>query len=124
MSEAENIDIITRFCADWADADIPKILDYFTDDAIYHNMPIQPVQGKDAIKGMIEQFMAAFDKADWEVKHIAASGDVVLTERVDRFMGADKNMSLQVMGVFEMTNGKISAWRDYFDLAEWMRQTS
>ncbi len=124
MSEAENIDIINRFCADWAGADIPKILDYFTDDAVYHNMPIQPVQGKDAIRGMIEQFMAPFEKADWQVKHIAAAGDVVLTERVDRFMGPDKNMSLQVMGVFDLTNGKISAWRDYFDLAEWMRQAS
>ena len=53
MSESDNIDLITRFCASWTDPDIAEILDYFTDDAVYHNMPIQPVQGKDAIKGMI-----------------------------------------------------------------------
>ena len=124
MSEAENIETIRRFCAEWTKPDIPKIVDYFTDDAIYHNMPIQAVQGKDAIKGLIEQFTAAFESGDWEVKNIAAAGDVVLTERVDRFIGPEKNMSLQVMGVFELSGGKIAAWRDYFDMAEWTRQAS
>ncbi len=61
MSESDNIDLITRFCAAWTNPDIEDILGYFTDDAVYHNMPIQAVQGKDAIKGMIEQFMAAFE---------------------------------------------------------------
>jgi len=124
MSEAENIKTIRRFCAEWTKPNIPKILDYFTDDAIYHNMPIQAVQGKDAIKGLIEQFTASFEKGDWEVKNIAAAGDVVLTERIDRFIGSEKNMSLQVMGVFELSGGKIAAWRDYFDMAEWTRQAS
>ena len=77
--------------------------------------------GEDAIKGMIEQFMAAFDGAEWEIKNISAAGDVVLTERVDQFTGT-KSMSLQVMGVFEIKDGKIAAWRDYFDLAEWTKQ--
>ena len=124
MSEAENIETIRRFCAEWTKPDIAKIVDYFTDDAIYHNMPIQAVQGKDAIKGLIEQFTAAFETGDWEVKNIAAAGDVVLTERIDRFIGQEKSMSLQVMGVFELSGGKISAWRDYFDMAEWTRQAS
>ena len=121
MSEQDNIDLITRFCAAWTDPDIAKILEFFTDDAVYHNMPIQPVQGKDAIKGMIEQFMAAFDGAEWEILNISAAGDVVLTERVDGFTGT-KPISLQVMGVFEIKDGKIAAWRDYFDLAEWTKQ--
>lgn len=123
MSEAANIDLIERFCSTWNELDIPAILDFFTDDAVYHNMPIQPVQGKDAIKGMIEQVSTPFTSGDWEIKNIAAAGDVVLTERVDKFIGA-KSISLQVMGVFEIRDGKISAWRDYFDLAEWTNQMS
>ena len=70
---------------------------------------------------MIEQFSTPFEGGDWEIKNIAASGDVVLTERVDKFIGA-KSISLQVMGVFEIKDGKIAAWRDYFDLAEWTKQ--
>ncbi|MGB2694413.1 MAG: SgcJ/EcaC family oxidoreductase [Dehalococcoidia bacterium] len=121
MSEAENIDLVQRFCAAWSTVDIAKILDFFTDDAVYHNMPLQPIQGKDAIKGVIEQFMTPFERCDWEVKQIAAQGDVVLTERVDRFIGA-KSVDLPVMGTFEIKGGKIAAWRDYFDLGAWTKQ--
>ena len=123
MSEADNIDLVRRFCAEWSNPNVAAIAEYFTDDAVYHNMPIQPVQGKDAIKGVIEQFMAPFERCDWEVLHIAANGDTVLTERVDRFFGA-KTIELPVMGTFEIKDGKIAAWRDYFDLSVWTRQVS
>jgi limonene-1,2-epoxide hydrolase len=122
----ENIDLVRRFCAAWSAErlDIDGLLDFFTEDAVYHNMPIQAIQGKDAIKGMIEQFMASFQRCDWEVKHVAASDGVVLTERLDAFIGADKRVELPVMGAFEIRDGKIAAWRDYFDLGVWMKQMS
>jgi limonene-1,2-epoxide hydrolase len=123
MAEAENIELVERFCAAWSKADVNELMDFFTDDAVYHNMPLQPVQGKDAIRGIFEMFIAPFmDGAEWEVRNIAAAGDVVLTERVDRFFGAGKKAELQVMGAFEIRDGKIAAWRDYFDMAEWTRQ--
>ena len=124
MAEAENIDLVRRFCAAWGTAEIPKLLDFFAEDAVYHNMPMQPIHGKDAIKGVIEQFMTPFERADWEITQIAAAGDVVLTERVDRFIDADKTVELPVAGIFEIRDGKIAAWRDYFDLATWTRQMS
>ncbi|OGO50597.1 MAG: hypothetical protein A2148_04985 [Chloroflexi bacterium RBG_16_68_14] len=124
MAESDNIDLIRRFCAAWSKADIPALVDFFTDDALYHNMPVQPVQGKDAIKGLIEQFMAPFERAEFEVRQIAAAGDVVLTERVDRFLGGSRTVELPVMGAFEVRGGKIAAWRDYFDLPSWTRQMS
>ena len=86
-------------------------------------LEIFPLEGKDAIKGVIEQFMQPFERCEWEMTHIAAAGDVVLTERVDRFIGA-KNVELPVMGTFEIKDGKIAVWRDYFDLAAWTRQMS
>ena len=124
MAESENINLIQRFCDAWASADIPKIVDFFADDAVYHNMPIQPVQGKDAIKGLIEQFMAPFERAEFEITHIAESGNVVFTERVDRFQTGGKKVELPVAGVFEIEGDKIVAWRDYFDMPTWTRQTT
>jgi limonene-1,2-epoxide hydrolase len=122
MTEADNIDLVRRFCAAWATLDIPKIMGFFTDDAVYHNMPIQPIQGKDAIKSVIEQVVAPFERTDWEITHIVASGDVILTERVDRFISPERTVELPVMGIFEVREGKIAAWRDYFDLATWTGQ--
>jgi limonene-1,2-epoxide hydrolase len=50
---------------------------------------------------------------------IAAQGNKVLTERVDHLLKADGSeaMAARVMGIFEVENGKITAWRDYFDTA-------
>src|SRR4051794_36415179 len=52
---------------------------------------------------------------DFRVINIAANGPVVMTERVDVFRLPGKSFELQVMGTFEVSDGKIHAWRDYFD---------
>jgi len=118
-----NVEIVRKFCYAWSTADVATIVSFFTDDAVYHNMPINPVQGKDAIKGVIEQFMTPFERAEFEITYIAADGDKVLTERIDRFIG-EKSVELPVMGTFEIKDGKIAAWRDYFDLGAWTKQMS
>jgi limonene-1,2-epoxide hydrolase len=47
----------------------------------------------------------------------------VLTERVDRFLLNGRKVELPVMGAFEVgPDGKIRAWRDYFDMAQFTRQ--
>ena len=44
-------------------------------------------------------------------------GNTVLTERVDVFHLPKGTIDLPVMGTFEVRDGKIAAWRDYFDMA-------
>ena len=48
-------------------------------------------------------------------------GDLVMVERVDRTRLGDKHLDLPCCGVFEMSGGKITVWRDYFDLATYTR---
>jgi len=45
-----------------------------------------------------------------------------LTERRDIFAFANGRIDLPVMGTFEVRDGKIAAWRDYFDLGMFMSQ--
>jgi limonene-1,2-epoxide hydrolase len=52
----------------------------------------------------------------FRVINIAATSPVVMTERVDVFNLPGKSFELPVMGTFEIRDGKISAWRDYFDM--------
>jgi limonene-1,2-epoxide hydrolase len=56
------------------------------------------------------------------VRNIVADGDVVLTERVDVFVLPNGKVELPVMGTFEVRDGKIAAWRDYFDMKQFMDQ--
>jgi limonene-1,2-epoxide hydrolase len=58
----------------------------------------------------------------WEVRHIVAEGDIVMTERVDNFMVGERRISVPCMGIFELRDGKIAAWRDYWDLKQFERQ--
>ncbi|MDQ1374154.1 MAG: limonene,2-epoxide hydrolase [Actinomycetota bacterium] len=122
MTSEQPIELVRRFCAAWGDGDVDALIGYFTDDAVYHNIPIAPVTGKDAIKVTIESFSNGVDKIEFKVLAIAAAGDTVLTERVDVFTTPAVTVELPVMGTFEVRDGKIAAWRDYFDLNQFMSQ--
>ena len=121
MSETP-LELVRRFCDAWSGGDLDAIVAYFTDDAVYHNIPVDPVTGKDAIKATIEGFTVGVDKIEFRVHHIVADGNIVMTERTDAFFAGDRTIELPVMGTFEVADGKIAAWRDYFDLATWQRQ--
>jgi limonene-1,2-epoxide hydrolase len=116
------LDLIRSFCAGWADGDVEALMGYFTEDAVYHNIPVDPVKGRDEIKATILGFTAGVEKIEFRVAHMVADGPVVMTERVDVFTTSDKVIELPVMGVFEVRDGKIAAWRDYFDLNQFMSQ--
>lgn len=121
--ESENVDLIRQFCAAWSRHDIDELLGYLAEDAIYHNMPMQPVVGHDAIRSIFGVFLTPSQAVDWEVLEVAASGDTVFAERVDRYEMGERKVELPVVGVFEIRDGKIAAWRDYFDMTSWTRQT-
>lgn len=120
MTDAKRV--VVDFCKAWESRDQQRILDFFTEDGIYHNMPMAPATGKDAIKGLLAMILTPAKSLTIEIRHIVAEGDVVMTERVDTFLLGDKTVALDVMGTFELRDGKIAAWRDYFDLAQWTRQ--
>jgi limonene-1,2-epoxide hydrolase len=110
--------VVTEFCALWSTPDIDRIVEWFTEDAVYHNIPMPPAQGHDAILELIAGFMGAFDGIDFNVHRQIAQGDVVMNERTDVMRRKDGGeIALPVMGVFEVRDGKIAVWRDYFDMA-------
>ena len=115
--------VVRDFCAAWARKNIDELLDFFTPDAVYHNMPLVPLSGIDAIRETLNMFVTPAERIEFELLAIASAGDLVFTERIDRFQMMGKNVSLPVAGVFEVRNGKIAAWRDYFDMQTWMAQT-
>ena len=119
-AQASNEDVVRRFCDAFSRRDIGELLGFFADDAVYHNIPLAPVQGKDAIKTTLESFVPGSPEIEFVMRNIASSGNVVLTERVDKMTFGGKRVELPVAGVFEVVDGKIKAWRDYFDLQQFM----
>ena len=115
------MEVVRKFCAAWGDdMSAADLAAFFTDDAVYHNIPMAPVNGREAIAKNIAQFIRpgapGIESIQFRVVNIAANGTIVMTERVDVFKLPHKTFELPVMGTFEVRGGKISAWRDYFDL--------
>ena len=122
---SRNLELVRHFCNAFSRRDPEEILEFFTEDAVYHNMPMPPVQGKAGIKTVLDMFLKPAESVEFIVLKVAEGDDgAVLTERLDKFSLRGKKVELPVMGVFELEGGKISAWRDYFDMAAWTRQTS
>ncbi len=119
---AENEKLVTDFCISWSRKNVDEVLSYLTDDCFYHNIPMEPCVGKAAIRKFVEPFLKDAESAIFEIKHTTSAGNVVMNERVDRFVMGPKKIELPVAGVFEIRNGKISAWRDYFDLTSFTKQ--
>ncbi|MCA8900960.1 MAG: nuclear transport factor 2 family protein [Hyphomonas sp.] len=116
-----NEQVIREFIAAWSRLDVDELVAYFTEDGIYHNMPIAPVQGHAALKPFMANFLNGWSKTDWEILTLASAGDTVIAERIDRTVVHGKTVDLPCCGVFEMRGGKIAAWRDYFDMGTYMK---
>jgi limonene-1,2-epoxide hydrolase len=114
---AENEKIVSDFCNAWSRRNLDEILAFMSDDAVYHNIPLAPAKGKAAIRAVVDGFLKMAEAIEFKVLHTAASGNLVMNERVDSFVyKGGKKGSVPVVGVFEVKGGKISAWRDYFDM--------
>lgn len=114
-----NIAIVTDFIAAWDAMDLERILGFMAPDIRYHNIPMEPINGVDACRAMLGPFMGMASRIEFVMVQIAENAQgAVLTERIDKFLIKGKWIELPVMGTFEFKDGKISHWRDYFDLAQ------
>jgi len=111
--------IVARLIAAWEARDADAVVACFHPDGIWHNMPYPPLNGQEAIRKAAAGFLATAKSVRFEIHHQAVSSEnVVLNERSDIFTHADgREIVFPVMGVFEIQNGLIRVWRDYFDPA-------
>jgi limonene-1,2-epoxide hydrolase len=116
MPSAEQV--VRDFCAAASRRDPQELRAFFSDDVVYHNIPMEPAVGIDATMAVIDMFLGMCDALEFEVHHLASDGSTVLTERTDIFTIKGTSAPLPVMGAFHVVDGKITAWRDYFDMAQ------
>ena len=119
-----NIRLVTEFINSWKEKDVDKTLAYFTEDAEYINIPIDPPNhGKAAIRAVFEEFMGTAEAIEFVIHYQGETAEgLVMNERTDRFLIGGKWVDLPVMGIFEITDDKISKWRDYFDMNQFTSQ--
>ncbi len=115
-----NKQIVTEIIQACNSRDIDQMMAMFdSTDCVFHNIPWEPLSGTEAIREFLQNMFDNSSEIDWQIHNIAeATNGTVLTERTDRFRFSGKPMEVPVMGAFDLRDGKITAWRDYFDTGQ------
>lgn len=109
-------EIVHAFMAAMAVKDYDTGLKFIAPNCEYDNVPMGKVSGPEGVRAVLEPFFAPTIENQLLVKREVAQGNTVILERLDRHLLDTGWVELPVTGIFEVENGQITLYRDYFDL--------
>jgi len=110
--------LVAEFIAAIERGDVDGALSYLSPTCEYDNVPISKAIGHDEIKAVLGMFVSPDNPAEFRVLRQAATGNLVMNERIDRLAIGGKTVEIPVVGVWEVEGDKITLWRDYFDVGQ------
>lgn len=122
MSTESPLEIVNEFIRRIERRDLDAAVELLAPNCEYDNVPMSKVHGPDAVKAGLGPFIGACSEVSWVVEREAATGPFVFNERLDRFHMPNGWLEIPVAGVWEVLDGRIVLWRDYFDLATFRAQ--
>jgi limonene-1,2-epoxide hydrolase len=111
------VEVVRAFNAAMEKKDFDNGLQYVADNCEYTNGPMGTTHGPAGVRAMLEPFFAPVLEQTFIIKREVASGPVVFMERLDSHLMPTGWIELPVTGVYEVHNGRITLWHEYFDLA-------
>ncbi|WP_428120149.1 limonene-1,2-epoxide hydrolase family protein [Candidatus Poriferisodalis sp.] len=126
MSQSQGnspVEVVDHFIADICRKDLDAAMSHVAEDCYYDNVPIGDMNTRDEMRDFLTPMLGGDGPVEFEVLRHTVTGNTVMNERVDRFhTGSGRQIELPVMGIFEVNDGLITFWRDYFDQGTFMRQ--
>ena len=111
--------LIREFISLLVSRDLESAAAMVTNDFEYDNVPMGKTFGPQGLQDTLHGFFSMCTGIDWKILRQTSSGTldsgIVLNERDDKVEIHGRWTTLPVAGVFEIRDGKISLWRDYFD---------
>lgn len=108
---------VRDFLSALEDLDIDRAVALLAPDVRYQNVSLPAAHGVDAVRkqlAFLSKYCTGFEA---QLHTIAATGSNVMTERTDILRRGKFEAEFWVCGVFEVRDGRIVSWRDYFDWA-------
>jgi limonene-1,2-epoxide hydrolase len=118
----ENTRTVERFLYALQDADLDAAGTLLADDLVYQNVGLPTIYGRNRAMKLFRSLGGA-SGFDVKIHRIAADGAAVLTERTDALIFGPLRLQFWVCGVFEVNDGQITLWRDYFDFFDMFKAT-
>jgi limonene-1,2-epoxide hydrolase len=97
--------------------DVDGAVELMATDVQYTNVGLPTIRGRERVRRAFQATLGRGIRFDVHVHAISANGPTVLTERTDVLKLGRLHVQFWVCGRFDVRDGQIVVWRDYFDQA-------
>jgi limonene-1,2-epoxide hydrolase len=115
MGMTEGEQAVERLLMAYQRLDADGMVDCFNEDGAYHAMSMESAVGKPQMRKMWSQWMTFLTDVTIEVHRQLSDGNIVMHERTDRTTPGGRTIETPVAAMFDIDNGLITEWREYFD---------
>ena len=117
----ENTRVVETLLHALQDADFDSVGAALAENLVYQNVGLPTIRGRRRAM----KLFTSMGPGSFEVKihRTAADGAAVLNERTDAIVLGPLRLQFWVCGVFEVHDGQITLWRDYFDFFNMFKAT-
>ena len=115
-----NVQAVMTMLEKWHALDLEGAVNMFTEDGVFHSMMREPYKGRDVLRDFMGKLFGGMSELTLEIRSEGVSGNTVILERFDSWVYNGKPGSIPVVGVYDVEDGKIKEWREYYDYAALM----
>lgn len=116
LSTNPNGEIVEKFLYALRDKDLDTAGALLDDHVVYQNVGFPTIRGRARTMKVFNGMQPPSRGFDVRFHRVATDGDTVITERTDALIFGRVRLNFWVCGVFEVHEGRITLWRDYFDM--------
>jgi limonene-1,2-epoxide hydrolase len=115
-TDAQKLATVRKMIDAWNTRNWQQVYDLFADDGVLQSMMLpEPTVGREAISKRIGALAKDISRIELRIRHMGVADGVVFIERVDDFVYRGKHGAVPVVGVVEVEQGRVKAWREYYD---------
>ncbi|WP_445169790.1 limonene-1,2-epoxide hydrolase family protein [Mycolicibacterium sp. Dal123E01] len=123
-SDIDNAHTVEVFLNALQEQDLATADAQLDDNLVYQNVGFPTIRGRVRAMKLFKRMDRPSLGFEVKIHRIAVNGPVVLTERTDVLRVGPVRLQFWVCGVFEVSNGRITLWRDYFDMYDMLKATA
>jgi limonene-1,2-epoxide hydrolase len=115
-TDAQKLATVQKMIEGWNTRNWQQVYELFAEDGVLHSMMLsEPTVGREAISKRIGALAKDISRIELRIRHMGVADGVVFIERVDDFVYRGKHGAVPVVGVVEVEQGRVKAWREYYD---------
>src|SRR4051812_39179572 len=115
-TDAQKLATVRQMIDAWNTRNWQQVYQLFAADGVLQSMMLpEPTVGREAISQRIGGLSKDISNIELRIRHIGVADGVVFIERVDDFVYRGHHGQVPVVGVVEIEQGHVKAWREYYD---------